>query len=157
LGVAPPHTKLGPTALHAVPQSTLWPQLSTTVPHLPLQVVLCAAGTQQVLGAAFPAPHSDGVVQLTPPFCAEQVTVCPQLLATGPHLPLQVTVSAWGVQPHTLTTPPPPQVWPGPAAAHVSPQSTLAPQLLLTVPHLPAQVVAVTSGVQALHAPPAQP
>jgi hypothetical protein len=155
-GVVAPQMKLGPAAEQSASHDTLWRQLSVTVPHRPAQVVSLASGTQHVLGAASPTPHSDVGLQVTPPFAAEQVTLWPQLFVTAPHLLAHVLLVSSGVQPQWLASPPPPQA-PRPISAQWSPHWTDAPQLSVTAPHLPSQVLAASSGTHALHAPPEQP
>jgi len=76
------------------------------------------------------------------------VTVCPQLLVTGPHaLPAHAAASS-GLQPQVLAVAPtPPQIVP---PAQVSGHVTVCPQLLTAVPHARvAQVVASDSETHA--------
>jgi hypothetical protein len=133
LGVPPP-PQVAPWAVHCViPQFTIRPQLSATMPHLPIQTLAVESGVQpQTLGVP-PPPQVTPVPEQVP-----QVTWLPQLSATMPHLPLQVTDMESGVQPQTLGVPPPPQVTPVPIHCDV-PQSIGRPlQPSMTVPHLPA-------------------
>jgi hypothetical protein len=125
------------------------PQLSAavTVPQVfarRAQNMESVSSVQQVLaGVAGNWRHSWPVGQ------AEHETMVPQLSATLPHLPLQVTAVDVRVQPHWLgvTAPHP---WPGPVP-HVAPVLQLMepPQPLETVPQFfPAQAVATGTGVQ---------
>ena len=78
---------------------------------------------------------------------APQITLPPQPFETVPQICVpQTWVGSAGVQPQTLTVPPPPQVW---GATHwVVPQSTFLPQLSRTRPHLPLQVVVIAALTQ---------
>ncbi len=95
------HVCPAPQAL--VPQSTLTPQLSLTVPHLPEQVVAIELRAQaQTLDAVQVCPAEQAVVP--------QSTLTPQLSLTVPHLPEQVVAIELRGHPHMFAVPAPPQV-----------------------------------------------
>jgi len=105
------------------PQSTPWPQLSVTVPHLPAQVSL--RGVQPHTFGAPPPPQLCGAAQ------APQTTSCPQLFLTVPHLPSQVLGSAAQTQRLVVS-----QVWP---VGHDGQLTAGQPAGTARSPHLPPQ------------------
>jgi hypothetical protein len=123
-----------------VPQSVAAPQLSITVPHLPLQVVACELRVQPHMLGVPPPPQ----VTPVPVHCAmPQSVATPQLSITVPHLPpLQVVACELRVQPQML----PLQIWPDPGQV-VGPQVSVPPQPSLMVPQFVPAGQAV-SGVQ---------
>jgi hypothetical protein len=124
------------------------PQLFTTVPHLPLQVL--GLGVQpQTLGVPPPPQLCPVALHCVVP----QSTIRPQLSATIPHLPLQVAAADTEVQPHMLGTPPPLHV--AGAVQLFPPHEIVPPQLSGMLPQvLPLGQAASLVQPQTLGVPP---